>query len=185
MQGPNVVPAAEQMNRDGEAVFRPACMPACVQLLRELISMDDPMKSRFEMEVSRRISTLFDLLVSDRFFPVRKRGEDSLSNRTASYLEAHYKEKLRFDDLSQMLYVSRNQLIRVFERDTGYTPYEYLKRYRLLKACELLQMTSLPVGDIGRQTGFRNSSNFSSQFHRQYGITPQAYRRLYGTVSGV
>jgi AraC-like DNA-binding protein len=183
MHGPAVIPAAENMAEDKTAVFRPSCMPACVQIVRELIGLEDPRKYRFEMEVSRRIARLFELLLADRFFSDQERAEESLSDRAAAYLEAHYGEKILLDDLSRTLYVSRNQLIRVFQKEMGYTPYEYLKRYRLLKACELLQITDLPVNQIGQRTGFLNSSNFSSQFHRQYGMTPQDYRRIYGEPS--
>lgn len=183
MQGPAVIPAAENMAEDKTAVFRPSCMSACVQIVRELIGLEDPRKYRFEMEVSRRIASLFELLLADRFFSDQEKAEESLSDRAAAYLEAHYGEKILLDELSRALYVSRNQLIRVFQKEIGYTPYEYLKRYRLIKACELLQMTDLPVNEVGQKTGFLNSSNFSCQFHRQYGMTPREYRRVYGEPS--
>ena len=84
------------------------------------------------------------------------------------------------EELAGRFYLSVNQFIRVFRAETGYTPYEYLKRYRLLKACELLRMTEIPVVEIGRRVGFPNASNFIYQFRRQMGQTPAMFRAQSG-----
>lgn len=77
--------------------------------------------------------------------------------KTAAYLEKHYMEQIDLKTLSKMFYISQNQLIRVFQEQFGYTPYEYLKRYRLLKACELLEQTCRPIGEIAHLIRFPNT----------------------------
>lgn len=179
MGGPAVGPAARHMAEDGAAVFRPACFSACVRAARELIALERGHVLSFEMEVSRRIARLVEDLVEDRFFAA-DRQEEPLADRVAAYLEQHLAQPLRLEELSRVFYLSKNQLSRVFHAQTGYTPYEYLKRYRLLKACELLQVTALPVEEVGRRVGFGNGSNFIYQFRSLYGMTPRTYRQRFG-----
>ena len=54
---------------------------------------------------------------------------------------------------------------------------EYVIQFRLRKAAELLQHSTLPVLEIATQSGFNNLSNFNRQFKKYYQITPSQYRK--------
>ncbi|MPN59965.1 HTH-type transcriptional activator RhaS [bioreactor metagenome] len=141
--------------------------------------MKEEHKFRFELGVSQKIAALLQTIAKGLYLLTEENSPDSYLMKIAAYIEKHYAEPIHIADLSQSFAISQNQLIRTFQAEFGYTPYEYLKKHRLLKACELLQMTEYPVEEIGEMTGFRNSSNFIFQFKRQYHITPKAYRKQY------
>lgn len=102
------------------------------------------------------------------------------------YMEEHYAEDLRVDDVAREAAISTSQLIRLFKRQLGTTPHSYLLRYRITQAKELLAETTLPVATIARQVGFASESNFSYRFGEMCGQSPSAYRagtpRLYREV---
>ena len=95
-----------------------------------------------------------------------------------SYVASHYSESLAIDDLAQAANVSASYLTRLFRQSLGTSPHDYLIRFRITRAKQLLAETSLPIKDIAAQTGFGSTSNFSYRFSAVTGISPRSYRAL-------
>ena len=66
---------------------------------------------------------------------------------------------------------------RIFKRETGLRPMEWLNQRRLQLACEHLARTSKSVGQIAEACGFVNPFYFSRVFRRHFGLAPSDYRR--------
>lgn len=133
-----------------------------------------------EFERSSKIRMLLDQIIRDFLFDeTGYRGSKETVEQILRYLQQNYYSNISLSELSAKFYLSKNQVIRSFCAFTGYTPYEYLKQYRLIKACEILQTTNMPVRDVGRLVGYSNNSHFSSQFRIQYGTTPMQYRNKF------
>ena len=60
------------------------------------------------------------------------------------------------------------------------TPMDYIRQRRLLKARQLIVLTSLPMGEIAAQVGYSSQSAFSAAILRAFGLTPLALRRESG-----
>jgi YesN/AraC family two-component response regulator len=58
----------------------------------------------------------------------------------------------------------------------GVPPWDYLNRYRILRAKELLRKTSENIGNVALQVGFKDQAYFSRVFHKLTGLSPQNYR---------
>jgi AraC family transcriptional regulator len=56
-------------------------------------------------------------------------------------------------------------------------PIAYLNRYRISRARTLLEEGRRQIIDIAMDVGFTDLANFSRSFHREVGMTPNAYRR--------
>ncbi len=130
-----------------------------------------------EPDRSAMIGRLFDKIIAAAIFGGSE--EKSTADRILAYIAAHYREPISLRELSGQFYLSQNQIIRILRGRTGYAPHEYLMRYRLTKACELLQATSDPIGEIGRRVGYDNSSHFAARFRALYGISPGEYRAYF------
>ena len=94
-----------------------------------------------------------------------------------AYIEEHYAESLRIQDLAALCYFSETYLMNYFHAQTGMTVMEYVNQVRLREACKLLLNSGKSVADIAYSSGFRNLSNFNRCFRKVMGITPSAYRR--------
>lgn len=94
----------------------------------------------------------------------------------ATYISEHFAEKLTVEGLAAMAGFSEYHFIRIFKRQTGFTPYEYLMNTRMSNARYLLKNTALPVKEICFSTGFSGESSFCSAFRRIEGMTPAQYR---------
>ena len=57
------------------------------------------------------------------------------------------------------------------------TPVEYMRSYRLRKACQMLSGSREPVTQIAYACGLGSSSYFGKVFREQFGCTPAEYRK--------
>lgn len=95
-------------------------------------------------------------------------------------LDRHQGLDFSLEELAARYFVSTGCLSAHFRRLVGVSPMQYVMQSRLTHAKLLLQSTQLPVGDIARQCGWQDASNFVRRFRRQFGCTPLQYRKETG-----
>jgi AraC-like DNA-binding protein len=66
---------------------------------------------------------------------------------------------------------------RIFKRETGLRPMEWLNQRRLQMASQYLSSTRKTVGEIADDCGFENQFYFSRVFRRHFGQSPLEYRK--------
>ncbi|MDR0779715.1 MAG: helix-turn-helix domain-containing protein [Pseudomonadales bacterium] len=85
--------------------------------------------------------------------------------------------------LAVRLGVSDRHLRRVFEREFGVAPLQYLQTRRLLAAKQLLVDTRLPMTQVALASGFASVRRFNAAFVAHYGLNPGALRRNTGAAA--
>ena len=103
-------------------------------------------------------------------------GNQGVSEPTMTFINEHFKEELSNELLAGKIGISPYHFIRIFKKETGFTPHEYLVRTRIDMAKYLLKNTGLSVKDICYNTGFSCESVFCSSFKKNVGMTPVNYR---------
>jgi len=79
-------------------------------------------------------------------------------------------------DLAHCVGLSQSHFHRLFRRETGATPAQYIAQLRIRQAANLIRMTALPLCEILRIVGITDRSHFRRTFKRCYGVPPTAYR---------
>ena len=120
-------------------------------------------------------SLLTELVVASRE-ELSQRVDDPVQT-ACDFISAHYPEEVRLQDLAEVASVSPSHLIRLFKRQTGTTPHDYLLRHRITQAKMLLAETTLTSAAIAQEVGFASESNFSYRFSRMVGQSPRAWRQ--------
>ena len=64
----------------------------------------------------------------------------------------------------------------MFRASFGLPPHQYLLARRLHRACQLLRLGVMPLGEIALLCGFASASHFSNRFRQAVGATPGEYR---------
>ena len=100
--------------------------------------------------------------------------------KTVEYMDAHYKEEIHIEDLTQLSHLSETHFRRKFSEYMQITPGDYINLLRVKKACELLRYTDCSIGDVGIQAGFRTDSAFIRNFRKFVGMTPREWRKQSG-----
>jgi transcriptional regulator GlxA family with amidase domain len=85
--------------------------------------------------------------------------------------------------LAALVNLSPSRFRHLFKQETGTTPAQYLKEYRLRKAEKMLRTTFLSVKQVLKHVGFASNTHFVHDFRKKYGMTPTAYRRTIGYSS--
>ena len=93
------------------------------------------------------------------------------------YIKDHLTESLTIDKLSALACMSKATFFRVFKREFGLTPVEFIIRERLGEAKRLLRHPLASVADVCLRAGFNNLSYFQALFKKYEGVTPGAYRK--------
>lgn len=104
---------------------------------------------------------------------------DSCMRNMLSYIQKNYSKKITIEDLCKSSIVSRNQCFNLFNKYTGDTPANYLLRYRLTVARNLLKTSSMPISQISITCGFTHQSHFTNHFSKYFGITPLQFRKMH------
>ncbi|MBD2868001.1 response regulator [Paenibacillus arenilitoris] len=86
---------------------------------------------------------------------------------------------LTVEDIAKEVYLSPNYIRTIFKEKTGETILDYLTKFRMNRAAELLKDKSLKVREIAHNVGYENVSYFCSVFHKHRGSTPNEYRKMY------
>ena len=93
-----------------------------------------------------------------------------------NWIETHYTEDFKLDNLSKDLYFSTYYLSHIFKKVTGISITRYLASRRIRQACLLLKTTNLSIEQIGQNVGLTNYPYFCQLFKKIVGTTPKNYR---------
>ena len=106
----------------------------------------------------------------------KRTGGEILTQSALTYIELHYKEKFSLQAMAGELFVNGSYLLRVFKKNTGFTPLAYHNHVRCEQAKKLLSNTNASISDIGEAVGFVSPAHFSHVFRKMEGCTPTEYK---------
>ncbi len=93
------------------------------------------------------------------------------------YMEEHYREPLRVEQVAASVFLSPDRFTEVFAQGMGRTPRDYLRHLRVEQAKVLLTSTDLPIARIAEASGFGEAAYFTRVIRAETGVTPSAYRQ--------
>jgi AraC-like DNA-binding protein len=100
-----------------------------------------------------------------------------LVRKAMAFIHEHYADPISRRDIAQHVSIAEDYLTFCFRQELGTTPIKYLQRYRVNRAKGLLKESENSITEIARMVGFSDSGYFSRVFHRETGMSPEAFRR--------
>ena len=101
---------------------------------------------------------------------------DAYVEKAVGEIAARYVTSLNAEEVAHRLGISDGYLARLFKAKTGLTFAEYLTRYRMMRAIELLKDQTVRIGEVADLVGYRDQRHFSVLFRRLVGLTPTQFR---------
>lgn len=103
--------------------------------------------------------------------------KDIYIKKTLQYIEANFSRNIKIGEIAESIGLNKNYFSSFFKQNFGMTPQEYLIRYRISKACNLMRDESLTISDISRSVGYNDPLGFSKIFKQVKGKCPKKYRQ--------
>lgn len=94
-----------------------------------------------------------------------------------SYIEEHYMKEVHLRDLALITHVSDSYLSVRFKEEVGISFTEYLVRFRVNKAKELLAKQNLSCKQVAAVVGYSDYAQFSKIFKKYVKSTPSEYKK--------
>ncbi len=97
------------------------------------------------------------------------------------FLNEHHAEPVNVENLAVKLGVAYSHFRRAFRVQTGFAPWQYVIRLRLMRARRLLMSSDATLDDIAARVGFSSGFHLSNAFKQAYGQAPGAWRHELGS----
>jgi AraC-like DNA-binding protein len=95
---------------------------------------------------------------------------------TRNYINSNYDRDLNLGILSQIQFVSKFHLLRLFMKYYGQTPKQYLTDKRIRKSKEYLKK-GMSITETCFAVGFESPSSFSTLFKDKTRLTPTEFQK--------
>jgi AraC family transcriptional regulator len=97
--------------------------------------------------------------------------------RTLELMRARLSDDVSLDELAAEAQLSPFHFARMFKQSVGVPPRVHLTRLRIERACDLLEMTDLPVTEIAFEVGYSSNQVLARVFLKHRRMSPSDYRR--------
>ncbi len=146
------------------------------ELVYEIISLFNSPQS--EMMICSRFTELLYTLQKESSLS----GNKSLFviEKAKAYIDANLNTKITLPNIAEYVHFNPVYFHRIFKRETGVTPAEYIISQRIYNAKKELRTTDKSITQIAFDNGFDSVAYFGSVFKKRTGCTPLAYRKTQG-----
>lgn len=101
----------------------------------------------------------------------------AIARAARDLMRSNLERPLTIDELARCCATSPTVLKESFRAEFGVPVHEWYRRYRMLRAADLLGEGAGSVSDVARAVGYSNASKFAQAFCACMGATPSAWRR--------
>lgn len=165
----------EQLGLSREAPFIVVSEPEKVHgIFRKLFEKTSRDDLANKMECISLLYGLFSVLAASR----SAEYSNVHITKAMDYISRHYAEDISVQELADRLHLNYQYFSRLFKKETGISPIQFISALRAKKAEQLLKYTSLSVTEIAYAVGFRDVLYFSRAFKRYTGFSPSAYKEI-------
>jgi len=126
-----------------------------------------------DSEIPGIVSKLID---GKEFIP---QHTSAVVKRALAFLTRKATKSISRWQIAEAVFVSEDYLTRLFSKELGISPWEFLNRYRIYLACEHLKTNQESIRAISSIVGFNDQAYFSRVFKKLMQCTPQEYRNRF------
>ena len=149
---------------------------AIENMLNDIYTATGPNPSNEAQMTAALLRFLAALMVLHGDRNCRKDTGYAYVQRSIQFIDFNYsREDLDITQIAANAGISRSHLYRLFLQHTDMTPNEYLTKYRINKAADLLKDENLSVGEAAYSSGFSDQLYFSRVFRKLKGVPPSKF----------
>ncbi|GLX68447.1 response regulator transcription factor [Paenibacillus glycanilyticus] len=131
------------------------------------------------MKALNRFQRWMNLIFERGFWESKLAGDElpMLAN-IHHYIHTHLEDDLSLTRIAEKVALNPSYLSRWYKKHTGESISDYIIRLKIVKAKELLSLSSMKIHDISSKLGFADPHYFFRFFKKTMKCTPTEYREL-------
>lgn len=94
-----------------------------------------------------------------------------------TFIKNHFSNGIKVSDIANAICINRSYLYKLFKKNLNVSPQEFLTKFRISRAKELLIVTQLSIESIAFSCGYKDTLVFSKAFRKVVGVAPSVYRK--------
>ncbi|WP_419787017.1 AraC family transcriptional regulator [Pseudodesulfovibrio sp.] len=160
--------------RIAETHFRDAVLQSRILEMSHLVADGNHLSIEYDhcrYKMARRLARRMSIYSADSWTS----RKDTLLMRARSYIHDNAAEDISIDAISLVAGLSKYHFIRLFRKQFGLTPHQYILNLKVNKACLSLE-AGVPPSEVAQQFGFFDVSHLNRHFKRSFGVTPKQYQ---------
>lgn len=108
---------------------------------------------------------------------IRSTRYSRIINETIEFIKNNYQRDISLEMAAEEVHVTPTYLSKLFKEETGINFIEWINRFRVCKAKELLEQTDKNITLIAEEVGYNDYRYFPYNFKKYFGISPRKYRK--------
>ena len=97
--------------------------------------------------------------------------------RAIAFIQNNYHRGIKVTDVVNYVCISRSYLHMLFQKSLDISPQEFLTKFRVSRARELLTVTELSIEEVAKSCGYQDVLVFSKMFKKVMGMPPSVFRK--------
>ena len=130
-------------------------------------------------------TTPFKFISSPAYEPVPSRLHGRKIEKVIAYLNTHYTQDIRLEDVASYAAMNTTAFCRFFKENTGKTFKQHITDMRIGYACKLLLNEQWNISEICLECGFESVAHFNRCFKQHTEMTPTTYRKKNESFSSI
>jgi len=146
--------------------------------LKRMIETKNLSKSRDIKLLGLLYEFLAQLVETAGHPPIDKENKkEEYVGKALEYIRMNYSRKVTVAEIAHYVGLDRSYLYSLFLEYIHSSPQDFLIRFRMEKAGDLMRTTSLNIGSIACSVGYEDPLLFSRAFKKVKGVCPRDYRK--------
>ena len=109
----------------------------------------------------------------------KEKGMSVYTEQCRDYIEKYFHNKIYLEDIADAIGISQGHLSRIFRKDMGISVQDYIQKFRIERAANLLKYSEAGLAEISDYLCFHSQSHFGCVFKQYMNMTPRQYRDMY------
>lgn len=97
--------------------------------------------------------------------------------KAIEYMKINYQDTITVQEIADYIGLNRSYLSTIFQKNLHVSPQQFLLKYRMTKASELLISSDFPIQTVALSCGYANGLSFTKAFKKYTGYTPSDFRK--------
>ncbi len=102
---------------------------------------------------------------------------DTSAEKIRTYIDRNITDNISLSDISKKFSFSREYIVRMFKKNYGITPHQYILQSKIRISMIMLKEGEKSIEEISDILSFSAPEHFSQTFYKYTGYRPSAYKR--------